>query len=29
MSRTEGARVFREEWIAGVRRHFPGEPKPG
>lgn len=29
MSRTEGARVFREAWIAGVRRHFPGEPKPG
>ncbi|MFD8157642.1 hypothetical protein [Streptomyces malaysiensis] len=29
MSRTEGARLFREAWIAGVRRHFPGEPKPG
>ncbi|MFD9817061.1 hypothetical protein [Streptomyces sp. NPDC059080] len=26
---TEGARIFREAWIAGVRRHFPGEPKPG
>ncbi|WP_129843132.1 hypothetical protein [Streptomyces sp. RFCAC02] len=22
-------RVFREAWIAGVRRHFPGEPKAG
>ncbi len=29
MSRTEGARLFRESWIAGVRRHFPGEPKAG
>ncbi|MGP3943001.1 hypothetical protein [Streptomyces sp. 6N106] len=29
MSQTEGARLFREAWIAGVRRHFPGEPKPG
>ncbi|CAD5969283.1 hypothetical protein ACPXCO_08095 [Streptomyces cyaneofuscatus] len=26
---TEGARLFREAWIAGVRRHFPGEPKVG
>lgn len=26
---TEPGRVFREAWIAGVRRHFPGEPKPG
>jgi hypothetical protein len=25
----EPGRVFREAWIAGVRRHFPGEPKPG
>jgi hypothetical protein len=25
----EGARLFREAWIAGVRAHFPGEPKPG
>ncbi|MFC0430964.1 hypothetical protein [Kutzneria buriramensis] len=24
-----GGRVFREAWIAGVRKHFPGEPKPG
>jgi hypothetical protein len=29
MSETEGARRFREAWIAGVRKHFPGEPKPG
>ncbi|MEU2181558.1 hypothetical protein [Streptomyces thermolilacinus] len=29
MSLVEGARLFREAWIAGVRRHFPGEPKPG
>ncbi|MFE2291288.1 hypothetical protein [Streptomyces sp. NPDC059452] len=31
MSQTEieGARLFREAWIAGVRRHFPGEPKAG
>lgn len=25
----ERGRVFRAAWIAGVRRHFPGEPKPG
>ncbi|MFF0410102.1 hypothetical protein ACFYUY_06645 [Kitasatospora sp. NPDC004745] len=25
----EDGRIFREAWIAGVRRHFPGEPKPG
>ena len=25
----ETGRTFREAWIAGVRRHFPGEPKPG
>jgi hypothetical protein len=29
MSQTEGGRVFREAWIAGVKKHFPGEPKPG
>ncbi|MEU6406021.1 hypothetical protein [Streptomyces sp. NPDC046985] len=29
MTETEGARLFREAWIAGVRKHFPGEPKPG
>lgn len=22
-------RIFREAWIAGVKKHFPGEPKPG
>lgn len=22
-------RVFREAWIAGVKKHYPGEPKPG
>lgn len=25
----EQGRVFRETWIAGVRKHHPGEPKPG
>ncbi|MEU7592502.1 hypothetical protein AB0B79_05620 [Streptomyces sp. NPDC039022] len=29
MPQTEGARLFRESWTAGVRRHFPGEPKAG
>ncbi|MBT2878558.1 hypothetical protein HET66_11760, partial [Streptomyces sp. McG6] len=29
MSEVDGARLFREGWIAGVRRHFPGEPKAG
>ncbi|MCK8680564.1 hypothetical protein [Streptomyces lichenis] len=29
MSQTEGARLFREAWIDGVRRHLPGEPKAG
>lgn len=28
MSREPG-RLFREAWIAGVRKHYPGEPKPG
>ncbi|MFD0204660.1 MULTISPECIES: hypothetical protein [Saccharothrix] len=28
-SNTEGGRIFREAWIAGVRKHYPGEPKPG
>jgi hypothetical protein len=23
----EGGRVFREAWIAGVTKHYPGEPK--
>jgi hypothetical protein len=22
-------RIFRQAWIDGVNRHFPGEPKPG
>lgn len=22
-------RVFRAAWVAGVKAHFPGEPKPG
>lgn len=25
----EQGRLFREAWIAGVRKHYPGEPKPG
>ncbi|HEU5475177.1 MAG TPA: hypothetical protein VFV67_31420 [Actinophytocola sp.] len=25
----ERGRVFREAWIAGVTKHYPGEPKPG
>ncbi|MEU8423614.1 hypothetical protein AB0C15_22335 [Micromonospora sp. NPDC048835] len=25
----EPGRVFREAWVAGVRKHYPGEPKPG
>lgn len=25
----EPGRVFREAWIAGVRKHYPGEPKSG
>ncbi|TGZ17314.1 hypothetical protein DV517_22870 [Streptomyces sp. S816] len=29
MSNAEGARLFREAWIAGVRQHFPWEPKAG
>lgn len=26
---TEPGRVFREAWIAGVKKYFPGDPKPG
>jgi hypothetical protein len=26
---TEPGQAFREAWIAGVHRHFPGTPKPG
>ncbi|GAA2422710.1 hypothetical protein GCM10010191_38170 [Actinomadura vinacea] len=25
----EQGRVFREAWISGVRKYYPGEPKPG
>ncbi|APU14836.1 MULTISPECIES: hypothetical protein [Actinoalloteichus] len=25
----EPGRLFREAWIAGVTRHYPGRPKPG
>jgi hypothetical protein len=25
----DSGRLFREAWIAGVRQHFPGDPKPG
>jgi hypothetical protein len=25
----EPGRVFRNAWISGVKRHYPGEPKPG
>lgn len=25
----EPGRVFREAWIEGVKKHYPGEPKPG
>lgn len=28
-NREEGGRFFREAWIAGVKKHFPGTPKPG
>ncbi|MFB7517217.1 hypothetical protein [Streptomyces sp. NPDC056144] len=28
-SMDEDGRIFREAWIAGVKKHFPGEPKPG
>lgn len=24
-----GGREFREAWIEGVKKHYPGEPKPG
>ncbi|MCW2931344.1 MAG: hypothetical protein JWM19_2306 [Actinomycetia bacterium] len=26
---SEDGRIFRDAWIAGVRRHYPGDPKPG
>jgi hypothetical protein len=25
----DNGRIFREAWIAGVTKHYPGEPKPG
>ena len=25
----EQGRIFREAWIAGVTKHYPGEPRPG
>jgi hypothetical protein len=25
----DGGQIFREAWIAGVRKHMPSEPKPG
>ncbi len=25
----ERGRIFRDAWIEGVKRHYPGEPKPG
>lgn len=25
----EPGKVFREAWIAGVKKYYPGEPKPG
>lgn len=25
----ERGQIFREAWIAGVRKHYPDEPKPG
>ncbi len=29
MNREEEGRLFREAWIAGVHKHYPGAPKPG
>lgn len=26
---TDPGRTFREAWIAGVEKHYPGEPRPG
>ncbi|WP_433374015.1 hypothetical protein ACQPZX_03065 [Actinoplanes sp. CA-142083] len=26
---TEAGKIFREAWIAGVNKHYPGEPKAG
>jgi hypothetical protein len=29
MDREQGGRFFREAWITGVHKHYPGTPKPG
>ncbi len=29
MAGDEQGHIFREAWIAGVKKHYPGEPKPG
>lgn len=29
MNREEGGRFFRNAWIMGVHKYFPGTPKPG
>ena len=29
MNQEAEGRLFREAWIAGVHKHFPGTPKPG
>jgi len=29
MVTNERGKIFREAWITGVKKHFPGEPKPG
>jgi hypothetical protein len=25
----QNGQIFREAWIAGVKKHYPGDPKPG
>jgi hypothetical protein len=29
VSKETDGQLFREAWIAGVKKHFPGTPKPG
>jgi hypothetical protein len=29
MTTEDDGQMFREAWIAGVKQHYPGEPKPG
>jgi hypothetical protein len=29
LNQEDGGRFFRESWIEGVKKHFPGTPKPG